>query len=101
MMMIVFRSRLTAEAGADYAETADAMLARARSMPGFVEFKHFHADDGERLSLIRWESAETLRAWAEDTEHVDAQHRGRDRWYNAYAIDVAEVVRSSRFTRAE
>ena len=99
MMIIVFRSRLAAEAGADYAETADAMLDRARSMPGFVEFKHFHADDGERLSLIRWESAETLRVWAEDPEHVDAQRRGRERWYSAYTIDVAEIVRSNRFVR--
>jgi heme-degrading monooxygenase HmoA len=101
MMMIVFRSRLAAEAGTDYAETADAMLARAQSMPGFVEFKHFRADDGERLSLIRWESAETLRAWAEDPAHLDAQRRGRERWYTAYAIDVAEVVRTSRFARGE
>jgi heme-degrading monooxygenase HmoA len=101
MMMIVFRSRLAAEAGADYAEMADAMLARARSMPGFLEFKHFHADDGERLSLIYWESAETLRAWAEDAAHVVAQRRGRERWYSAYSIDVAEVVRSSRFARGD
>lgn len=101
MMIIVFRSRLAAEAGADYAETADAMLARARSMPGFLEFKHFHADDGERLSLIRWESAETLRAWAEDAQHLTAQRRGRERWYTAYSIDVAEVVRTSRFARGD
>jgi heme-degrading monooxygenase HmoA len=101
MVIIVFRSRLTAEAGADYAETADAMLARARTMPGFLEFKHFHADDGERLSLIRWESAETLRAWAEDTEHTAAQRRGRERWYTAYSIEVAEVVRTSRFARGD
>jgi len=101
MTIIVFRSRLRPEAGADYAKTADAMLAKARSMPGFVEFKQFRADDGERLSLIRWESAETLRAWAEDPEHVDAQRRGRERWYTAYAIDVAEVVRTSRFARGE
>jgi heme-degrading monooxygenase HmoA len=99
MMIIVFRSRLAAEAGADYAETADAMLAKTRSMPGFVEFKQFQADDGERLSLIRWESAETLRAWAEDPEHAAAQRRGRERWYSAYTIDVAEIVRSSRFAR--
>ena len=99
MIIVVFRSRLTGEAGADYAETADAMLAKARSMPGFVEFKHFRAEDGERLSLIFWESAETLRAWAEDPEHLDAQRRGRARWYTTYAIDVAEVVRTSRFAR--
>ena len=99
MMVIVFRSRLAAEVGADYGDTADAMLAKARTMPGFVEFKQFKADDGERLSLIHWESAETLRAWADDLEHLDAQRRSRERWYSTYTIEVAEVVRTSRFKR--
>jgi heme-degrading monooxygenase HmoA len=99
MMVIVFRSRLAAEAGADYGDTADAMLAKARTMPGFVEFKQFEAQDGERLSLIHWESPETLRAWAEDVEHRDAQRRSRERWYTTYSIEVAEVVRTSRFRR--
>lgn len=99
MMIVVFRSRLSDRAGEDYAATAAAMLARAQAMPGFVEFKHFHADDGERLALIRWENEETLRAWAEDVEHRHAQRLGRERWYTAYSIDVAQVVRSSRFSR--
>ena len=99
MMVVVFRSRLAAGVGADYAETADAMLAKARTMPGFVEFKHFTSDDGERLALIHWESAETLRAWAEDLEHQDAQRRSRERWYTTYTIEVAEVQRTSRFAR--
>lgn len=99
MMVIVFRSRLATEAGADYAETAAAMLAKARTMPGFVEFKHFTADDGERLALIHWESEESLRPWVEDLAHRDAQRRGRERWYATYTIEVAEVVRTSRFAR--
>lgn len=101
MMVIVFRSRLAAEAGADYGETADAMLAKASTMPGFVEFKQFKADDGERLALIHWESPETLRAWAEDLKHQDAQRRSRERWYTTYTIEVAEVQRTSRFARRD
>jgi heme-degrading monooxygenase HmoA len=97
MTMIVFRSRLRDDAGADYGETAESMLARARSMPGFVSFKQFKAEDGERLSLIYWESAETLKAWAEDAAHLHAQRRSRERWYSTYRIDVAEVVRTSQF----
>jgi heme-degrading monooxygenase HmoA len=99
MMVIVFRSRLRDDAGADYGETAEAMHARARSMPGFVSFKQFKSDDGERLALIHWESAETLRAWAQDAPHLDAQRRGREQWYSTYTIDVAEVVRTSTFPR--
>jgi heme-degrading monooxygenase HmoA len=95
MMIVLFRSELTAAAGEDYAATAAAMLARARTMPGFVDFKQFRAEDGERLSVIRWESAETLRAWAEDPEHRAAQQRGRERWYRWFRLEVAELVRSS------
>ena len=40
-----------------------------------------------------------LRAWAEDAAHRDAQRRGRERWYSTYAIEVAEVVRTSGFPR--
>ncbi len=65
-MIVLFRSRLTTAAGADYAAMADEMLARARTMPGFVDFKHYGADDGERLALIHWESEATMRVWAED-----------------------------------
>lgn len=93
-MIVLFRSELTDAAGEDYAATAAAMLARARTMPGFVDFKQFRAEDGERLSVIRWESAETLRAWAEDPEHRAAQQHGREQWYRWFRLDVAEVVRA-------
>lgn len=75
------------------------MLARAKTMPGFIEFKSFKADDGERLSLVYWEDDETLRAWRNDIRHVEAQRAGRDRWYDYYRIDVAHIERSSRFLR--
>jgi heme-degrading monooxygenase HmoA len=99
MVIVLFRSRLAPEAGDDYGAMADAMLARARTMPGFVDFRHYAAADGERLSVIWWESAETLRAWAEDRAHRDAQRLGRERWYTGFHIDVAELVRSTDFTR--
>jgi heme-degrading monooxygenase HmoA len=46
MVVVVFRSRLTAEAGDDYSQMAEEMLATAQDMPGFVEFKSFKSDDG-------------------------------------------------------
>ena len=94
MVIVLFRSRLTATAGADYAATAEAMLERARRMPGFVDYRHYEAADGERLSVIWWEDEATLRAWAEDAEHREAQRLGRERWYAWYRLDVGQVLRS-------
>ncbi|MFQ5666750.1 MAG: antibiotic biosynthesis monooxygenase family protein [Candidatus Binatia bacterium] len=99
MVIVLFRSMLSDDAGKDYAAMADEMLARARTMPGFVDFKSFQAGDGERLSLIHWETQETLRAWSDDLRHVAAQRLGRDKWYRYFRVEVAEVVRSYGFDR--
>jgi heme-degrading monooxygenase HmoA len=99
MMLISFRSKLTPEAGRDYEEMAGEMESLARSHPGFIDVKAFKAEDGERLTLVWWENAETLRTWAENVRHLQAQRMGRERWYEYYKIEVAEVVRMSRFQR--
>jgi len=46
MLVILFRSKLTASAAADgYPEMADEMEDLARQMPGFVDVKAYKADD--------------------------------------------------------
>ncbi len=99
MVIVLFRSKLTAQAGDDYKAMAEEMLARASTMPGFVDFKTYQAGDGERVSVIHWESQETLRAWSDDLRHVVAQRQGRENWYDYFRVEVAEVVRSYGFDR--
>lgn len=101
MVIVLFRSKLTAGAGDDYKAMAAEMLARARTMPGFVDFKTYQAEDGERVSVIHWESPETLRAWSDDLRHVVAQRQGRERWYEYFRVEVAEVARSYGFDRKD
>ena len=74
------------------------MLETARAMPGFVEFKSFSAEDGERLSVIWWQDEETLAAWRNHPRHRIAQQAGRTKWYSEYRIEVAEVQRAGAFT---
>ena len=62
--------------GDEYAEQLKRMADLAVKMPGYVSHKAFVAEDGERLTLIEWESAETLRAWATHPEHVDVKALG-------------------------
>jgi heme-degrading monooxygenase HmoA len=101
MVLILFRSRLTEAAGADYAEMNAAMRRQAERFPGFVDLKSFTADDGERLTIVRWRDHDTLRAWREDPDHRAAQQLGRERWYEYYEIEVADLVRRRRFDRPE
>jgi heme-degrading monooxygenase HmoA len=99
MVVVLFRSRLTAEAGDDYSAMAAEMLATAKTMPGFIDFKSFKAEDGERLSVVWWEDQETMAAWRTHPRHRVAQQAGREKWYQSFKIEVAEVVRSGAFER--
>jgi len=99
MVIVLFRSRLTPQAGEDYHAMGDEMLAAAREMPGFVDYKRYTSEDGERLSVVWWENQDTMKAWREHPRHKIAQAAGRSRWYQNYEIEVAEVVRSAHFER--
>jgi heme-degrading monooxygenase HmoA len=99
MVVVLFRSRLTPEAGEDYSHMAEEMLNTAKTMPGFVDFKSYKADDGERISVVWWQDQETMAAWRAHQRHQVAQQAGREKWYRMFKIEVAEVVRSSAFER--
>jgi heme-degrading monooxygenase HmoA len=89
----VFRSRLRDDVPDDYDQLSDDLEARARTFPGFVEFKMFFADDGEWLALVTFASDDAEAAWRADQEHRAAQQRGRDELFSAYDIAVCSVQR--------
>jgi heme-degrading monooxygenase HmoA len=100
MVIVLFRSRLTSAAGHDYQQMADEMLRTARSMPGFVDFKSFKAEDGERLSVVWWQDQGTMAAWKDHPRHQVAKRQGKAIWYESYEIEIAEVLRSASFKRS-
>lgn len=97
MMMVVFRSRLRQGIEEEFAELGDKMLEFAQSMPGFISYKVFTAPDGERASIIEFASAEELEAWRKLPEHLAAQQRGRQHFYEEYSLVVSESKRESNF----
>ena len=100
-VVTVFRSRLLADAEANgYGELAAHMEDRARAMTGFVDFKTFAAADGERLSVIVFDTIAHQHAWRDDSEHRAAQQRGRDTLYSEYSISVCQELGRRNF-RAE
>jgi heme-degrading monooxygenase HmoA len=100
VVITIFRSRLRAETNAEYERWAGRMAELAASMPGFVSLKTFAAEDGERVSLIEFDSEAAQAAWRDHPEHREAQRLGRERFYAEYEIVVCAPQRRGRFTRA-
>jgi heme-degrading monooxygenase HmoA len=99
MIVTVFRSRLMPGLREEYVSLADRMAEVAATMPGYISHKGFFADDGERCTIVEFESEETQRAWRMNAEHREAQRKGRDIYYAAYSVQICEVKREASFDR--
>jgi heme-degrading monooxygenase HmoA len=95
MIVTVFRSRLNAQSQDAYQQTALRMSALAKGVPGYVSHKGFTADDGERVTIVEFESEEGLRAWATHPEHVQAKKIGRSLFFTEYRVQVCKVIRDT------
>ena len=91
-VVTVFRSRLRPESLGEYGDTAALMSSLAQAMPGYVEHKAFTADDGERVTVVTFADRASHDAWRTDAEHQVAQRRGREAFYEAYSLQVADVT---------
>lgn len=97
MVVVIFRSRMRDDAGPEYGPLSDRMLELARAMPGFISFRHFKADDGERVSIIEFQDEATLAAWHAHPEHRYAQKRGREQFYADFHLQVLTPIRAYEF----
>lgn len=97
MVVIVFRSRLKAGIEQEIFEMGTRMYALAHAMPGFLSYREYAADDGENVTVVEFESHETLKAWREHPDHILAQAAGRERFFSEYRITVCDAVRDYHF----
>jgi len=96
MVVVTFRNRLAA--GIDeqeYGQRAGKLFAIVSAMPGFRGLRSFTAADGERLSLIEFDSLESLAAWRDHPEHREAQRLGKEQYYAEYHLQICELVREA------
>ncbi len=78
-----------------YGAMAERMADLARQRPRFLGLESVRAADGQGITLSSWESQKALSAWKRHGERLEAQRLGRERWYGAYALWVAQVERQA------
>lgn len=101
VVVTIFRSHLRDDAGPEYGEWAQRMDRLAAAMPGFVSFKTFRADDGERVSIIEFDTEQAAAAWARHPEHLEAQKLGREKFYEEFEVMTCKPMRAYGFKRGE
>ncbi len=100
MVIVLFGTELRADVDrAEYEERNRRMSELVEQMPGFISVKSYTADDGDRVVIARFESEEALDAWRFQPEHMEAQRRGREAYYESYWVQACTTIREYQFQR--
>ncbi|MFC4138440.1 MULTISPECIES: antibiotic biosynthesis monooxygenase [unclassified Microbacterium] len=96
MIVTVFRQKTDPTFLDEYRELGKAVVDVAPTIPGFVSFKRFQADDGESCTIVEFEDLEAHNRWIADPVHRKAMSRGREAYFTEYTITVCEAIRVLR-----
>ena len=91
MLVVIFRATVRAF-DAEYGAVAARMRELALAEFGCLAF-HAVCEGDQEVALSYWPDEESIRRWRAHPEHRLAQQAGRERWYSAYTVEVAEVQR--------
>ncbi len=80
-----------------YLEMAAKIEAIAKQQKGYIAMDS--AKNVVGITVSYWESLEAIKNWKANTEHVFAQQKGREQWYNWYNVRICKVEREYEFTR--
>jgi heme-degrading monooxygenase HmoA len=98
MIVTVFRTRLNPGAQEEYGPMAKQMSELAQGIAGYISHKGFVADDGERVTIVEFETEQALRAWQIHPEHGKAKRRGIESFFSDYKFQICSVIRARAWT---
>lgn len=91
MYVVIFRAQIR-ELDGQYSATAARMRELALTEFGCLAF-HAVAEGQEEIALSYWPDEASIQAWKNHPEHMLAQQLGRERWYESYSVEVAQISR--------
>jgi heme-degrading monooxygenase HmoA len=98
MIVTIFRSRLNPGAQEEYGPMARRMSELAKSVPGYISHKGFISEDGERVTVVEFESEEALREWRVHPDHAKAKRRGIESFFSDYKFQICSIIRERTWT---
>jgi len=77
-----------------FTQTAERMVELASQQPGFLGVESVRGTDGFGITVSYWTSGEAIAAWKANVDHLAAQEKGKQKWYEHYELRVAKVERA-------
>ena len=91
---VIFTSTRT-KGNNGYQEMSEKMETLAKKQDGFIGVDSARNEVG--ITVSYWKSLEAIRNWKKQTEHLQAQLKGEQDWYNWYKVRICKVEREYEF----
>ncbi len=91
---VIFTSKRTSvEEG--YTEMASQMVELAKQQQGFLGVESARNEIG--ITVSYWKTLQDISQWKQNIEHLEAQQKGKEKWYENYTVRIAIVEREYSF----
>lgn len=91
---VIFTSTRT-ESDHGYLEMAQQMESLAKKQIGFLGMES--ARDQIGITVSYWDNLKAITDWKAQADHMFAQKKGREEWYNWYRVRICMVEREYEF----
>ncbi|WP_411766312.1 antibiotic biosynthesis monooxygenase family protein [Winogradskyella sp. A3E31] len=91
---VIFISKQS-EAIEGYSEMSKKMEELATQQHGYLGMNT--ARDEVGITVSYWKNLEAIKQWKANSEHLMAQQKGREQWYNWYNVKICKVEREYGF----
>ena len=93
---VIFTSTKT-ENDKGYGQMAELMEKLAHEQPGFLGVESARNEIG--ITVSYWKDLESIKNWKANTDHLLAQQKGIENWYENYTVRIALVEREYSFEK--
>lgn len=86
---VIFSSVRTEVDDDGYDATAARMVELAAEQPGYLGIESARSEIG--ITVSYWKDLESIKAWKQNAEHLEAQRAGHQKWYESFVLRIARV----------
>ena len=77
-----------------YGDMAEEMAKLAAEQPGYLGVESARGADGFGITNSFWANEDSIRAWKRVVDHLAAQKKGRETWYEHYEVRIGRIERA-------
>ena len=96
---VIFPNQRTSHDEEGYQLMAARMMELAAQQSGFLGAESARGEDGFGITVSYWRDVASITAWKQQSEHLQAQRLGKEKWYKSFALRITKVERAYEFEK--